>query len=123
MSLLLLFLSLYIGINIRFSIVTGIVEFLVICSLIIFKLKNVKLALSCLLPLSLGVGLSFIRPSYYSPSYSGVVLETKENYFIFSSKLEKFYVAQKEHEYEIGDYLLITGEKKELDFISLESEF
>ena len=70
-----------------------------------------------------GVGLSFIRPSFNKEAYLSVVTETKDNYFIASSTFEKFYVYQKDNAYEIGDIISLKGEKKELDFTVLESDF
>lgn len=71
----------------------------------------------------LGVGLSFIRPTFTKERYRLLVTEVKDNYYIGSSSFEKLYVYEKEHDHEIGDVLLITGYKKELDFVTLESEF
>ena len=52
-----------------------------------------------------------------------MVVEVKDNYYVFSSSLEKMYIYEPNHSHEIGDVLLISGEKKELDFVTLESEF
>ena len=71
----------------------------------------------------MGVGLSFIRPSFTKERYSGFITEVKDNYFIFSSSLEKFYVKENNNDREIGDYVSIKGYKSELDFITLESGF
>lgn len=75
--------------------------------------------ISCLV----GVGLSFIRPQFNKSEYSGIIEEVKENYFIFNSTFEKLYVYQKEHSFEIGDILVIKGNKVPLDFEVLESSF
>ena len=122
MTLLLLFLSLYIGINIRFSIVLGIVELLILLAFTFFKIKK-KTALVLLFISLAGVGLSFIRPSFNKERYEGVITEVRENYFIFSSSLEKLYVSEPNNYREIGDIVSIKGNKKELDFATLESEF
>ena len=71
----------------------------------------------------IGVGLSFIRPSFNKKEYISVVEEVKENYFIVNSSFEKLYIYQKNHSYEIGDILSIRGEKVPFDSISLESTF
>lgn len=70
-----------------------------------------------------GVGLSFIKPSFNKETYSGFIVEVKDNYFILSSSLEKLYVYEPAHDREIGDYVSIKGDKQELDFVTLESEF
>ena len=71
----------------------------------------------------MGVGLSFIRPTFIKERYQGVVIEVKDNYYIFSSTFEKIYVYEPNHDREIGDVLLINGDKEPLDFKVLESEF
>ncbi|MGM9873593.1 MAG: ComEC/Rec2 family competence protein [Bacilli bacterium] len=68
-------------------------------------------------------GISYIKISFDREIYNGMVIEAKENYFIFSSSLEKMYVYKKAHEYEIGDYLSIEGEKTQLSFSKIESTF
>ena len=122
MILLSLFLALFIGINIRYSIALGIIELLVLLAFVFFRLGK-KITLITLVASLIGVGLSFIRPNFNKEVYLSVVTETKDNYFIASSSFEKFYVYQKDNPYEIGDILLLKGEKKELDFTVLESDF
>ena len=56
-------------------------------------------------------------------SYEGIVYQTKDNYFLFKSGLEKFYIYEKSHPYEIGDVLIIQGNKETLSFNKLESDF
>lgn len=122
MSLLILFLSLFAGINIRYSLITGIIEFTLIILYLIYK-RNKKLIVISISFILVGVGLSFIRPSFTKERYSGFITEVKDNYFIFSSSLEKFYVKENNNDREIGDYVSIKGYKSELDFITLESGF
>ena len=71
----------------------------------------------------LGFGYSFIKPSYNKQSYSGFVYTVKENYFLLNSGGERLYVYAKNHTYDLGDYLSISGKKEELDFTVLESGF
>ena len=87
-----------------------------------YKKNRRNIVIATILTL-VGVGLSFIRPTFTKERYSGFVTEVRDNYFIFSSSLEKFYVSEKEHTHEIGDYVSISGKKQELDFITLESDF
>lgn len=122
MSLLILFLSLFVGINIRYSLITGIIEFTLIILYLIYK-RNKKLIVISISFILVGVGLSFIRPSFTKERYSGFITEVKDNYFIFSSSLETFYVKENNNDREIGDYVSIKGYKSELDFITLESGF
>ena len=122
MTLLLLFLALFTGINIRCSIIIGVFE---LCILLVFSFIRVgkKVALISLVASLIGVGLSFIRPCFNKEAYLSVVTESKDNYFIANSTLEKFYVYQKNNTYEIGDIISLKGHKGELDFEVLESGF
>lgn len=81
------------------------------------------MALLCLGGIVLGLGYSFIKPTYSKKSYSGIVYTVKENYFLFNSGGERLYVYSKGHSYDLGDYLTISGKKEELDFTVLESGF
>lgn len=81
------------------------------------------MALLCLGGIVLGIGYSFIKPTYSKRSYSGIVYTVKENYFLFNSGGERLYVYSKGHSYDLGDYLTINGKKEELDFTVLESGF
>lgn len=122
MTLLILFVSLFIGINLRFSIVFGLIETILWILFIIYRFGK-KSSIIPLIFVLIGVSFSFINPSFQKETYKSVVIEVKENYFIASSTFEKLYVYEKEHGYEIGDILDIRGEKVQLDFVSLESEF
>lgn len=122
MVLLFFFLSLYVGINIRVSIILGIIEALVLIAFIFYRFgkKIGFVALGCVL---IGVSISFIRPSFNKSEYQSIVIESKDNYFICQSSLEKFYISRKENEFEVGDIVTIKGEKRELDFTVIESGF
>ncbi|MBO4285960.1 MAG: MBL fold metallo-hydrolase, partial [Bacilli bacterium] len=76
--------------------------------------------LSCLL---IGVGMSFISFQYEQSSYDALVIEVKENYYIASSRLERLYIYEKGNEKEVGDIIHIEGNKKELSFYRIESDF
>ena len=74
--------------------------------------------------IALGVGISFIKIDYGNrTSFSGIVYEVKDNYFLYNSNGEKFYCYDKNHPYEIGDFLKIKGEKSKIDLVTLESDF
>lgn len=117
-----MFLSLYIGINIRISIILGIIEALILLGFVFYRFSW-KFALICLFGTSLGIVISFIRPSFNKECYQSVVVETKDNYFIASSTFEKLYISNKSNHYEIGDILLIYGKKQNLSFSTIESGF
>ena len=104
------------------SVVMGIIEALVLLIFCFFRFKR-KTFVAAVIFCLIGVGLSFIRPCFKKKEYSAVVTEVKENYFIVSSSFEKLYVYEKEHKYEIGDILLIKGNKKEVNSTAFESSF
>lgn len=122
MSLLVLFILLYLGINVRVSIILGVIELVIVLAFAFYRFgKKVFIVgmISCLI----GVCLSFVRPNFNKSEYNGIVEEVKENYFIFNSTFEKLYIYQREHSFEIGDILSIKGSKVPLDFEALESNF
>lgn len=74
---------------------------------------------------TLGISTSAII-HYVNPtneSYSGMVVESGENYFIFQSGIFRFYVYEKETEKQFGDFLVINDSPKEINFATYESQF
>ena len=67
--------------------------------------------------------MSFISFDFSKEEYQGVVVESKDNYFLLSSSFEKLYVYNKDNQYEVGDIVNIKGKKKQLSFTTLESSF
>lgn len=123
MILFLLFLSFVLGIVFKKSFIT--IGTVLLCLIIKCLLKKKKrLSLVILGSFLLGFGISFIKISYpQKSSYSAIVYEVKDNYYLVNSMGEKLYCYEKEHHHEIGDILIIKGEKEKLDFVTLESEF
>ena len=122
MFIFLAFLAIFIGLNIRYSPIVFLSLGLLLIFLIWMKRKK-KVALLLIGLISISFGVSFINFSFTRDEYSGMVIDAKDNYYLFSSKLEKLYVYDKEHKYEIGDFLTLEGEKSELSFTMLESDF
>ena len=124
MTLLLIFISFLLGITFKKSFITiGIIVILLL--LRCFCSHQKRLSLVILGTFLLGVGISYLQSPFSSNSapFQGVVYETKENYFLFSSRGEKLYCYEKDNKREVGDILLIYGSKNKLDFVTLESEF
>lgn len=122
MIIFLFFLSFYLGNVLTYSIFLFIGIALVFL-FFVYKRFKYPIALLCLGGIVLGLGYSFIKPTYSKKSYSGIVYTVKENYFLFNSGGERLYVYSKGHSYDLGDYLTISGKKEELDFTVLESGF
>lgn len=73
--------------------------------------------------MALGIGFSFLKISSQKVVYQGLVYHAKENYFLLNSGGERLYVYAKNHRYDLGDILTISGEKEELSFTTIESSF
>ena len=73
--------------------------------------------------LLIGIGVSYIQISYNQSTYTGMVVEAKNNYYIVSSQLERLYIYEKGHVKEVGDIVEINGYKKEVDVAVIESGF
>ncbi len=122
MIVFLFFLSFYLGNVLTYSIFLFIGIALVFL-FFVFKRFKLPMMLMCLGGIVLGFTYSFIKPTYNKQSYSGFVYTVKENYFLFNSGGERLYVYSKNHTYDLGDYLTISGKKEQLDFTVLESGF
>ncbi|MFA5687035.1 MAG: ComEC/Rec2 family competence protein [Bacilli bacterium] len=79
----------------------------------------------CLLFCLLGCGVSLIDKiePLANETYQGFVTTSKENYFLFKVKGQTYYVYQKDHPYEGGDYLTILGRHNKIKMTSYESRF
>ncbi len=53
--------------------------------------------------------------------YAGFVVEAKKN--LLQSHQEKFYVYEKDNNYEFGDYIVVSGNPTKLSFTTYESQF
>ena len=57
------------------------------------------------------------------PDYGGIVIDARDNYYIFQSKFERYYVYSKGNDFEVGDQIVLEGEVKELKLNTFESQF
>ena len=122
MIIFLLFICFWIGLSFRYQIIIFAIAISSIIFIIFYKYKK-KIGLIAIGLTLLGVGISYIKFDFKKEIYSGIVIDSHPNYFIMLSGMERLYTYNKENQYEIGDYLSITGEKEELSFITLESQF
>ena len=67
----------------------------VILSVIVFKKYKTKIFIISLALFGIGIGVSYIRFDFKQSSYSGIVIDARENYFIMLSKGEKLYAYEK----------------------------
>ncbi len=91
----------------------------------IYWRKGRKIFIYILLVMILGFLVSLIKFTNNPNNgiYQGIVIESKDNYVLFLSKGERFYLYLKENTYEVGDYLKIEGLAEEIKFTTYESQF
>ena len=122
MILFLVFISFWLGLVFTSApLALGCVA--IVFLLFVFKRFNKLVLCVSLGAISLGIGLSFLHISYKKSTFQGIVYSAKENYFLFNSGGERLYVYAKNHSYDLGDVLTISGEKEELSFVTIESSF
>ena len=122
MIIFLLFICFWIGLSFRYQIIIFSICTVFINLLIFYRYRK-KIGLIAVGLTIIGVGISYIKIDVKKESYSGIVIDSHPNYFLIISGGEKLYSYYKNNEYEIGDYLRITGQKEKLSFTTLESQF
>lgn len=123
MILLLIVISLILGLFLKYHIVFVLIFFSLFIIYLIYRFKNKRLIILSISIFLIGIGVSHIRFDFNKSVYKGLVIEAKENYVILSSSLEKLYYYEKDNSYEVGDIISIQGNKKEINFTTLESDF
>lgn len=98
--------------------------------LVIFFLLSLSLLFQkkkfCLLFLILGSSLILLNKAISFPkktSFVGMVIQSKDNYFLYASHGKRYYVYLNQNKYDIYDVLEIHGYEKEIADTSLEGEF
>ena len=114
MIIFLLFICFWIGISFRYQIIIFSIIGILIIFLIFYRYRK-RLGLLAIGLTIIGVGISYIKIDIKKESYSGIVIDSHPNYFLILSGMEKLYAYNKNNEYEIGDYLKITGTSIESD--------
>lgn len=125
MILFICFLALFFGLN----LIGGNLVFFLITSIIafffIFYRFSKKYAIIFAFVFLFGLAFSFfnLKLNPVSGQYSGIVIETKANYYIIYSNFERFIVYEDNNAKEVGDIISIDGNIADLIDTSLESEF
>lgn len=122
MVILVFFLLYWIGLSFRYHYVVFLIVAIIVASLTFRKFKK-KIAIFSICFFLIGIGVSYINIDINREVYDGFVSESKDNYFLLFSKLERLYVYKKNNTYEIGDYVSVSGYKQNLNFSLLESDF
>ena len=124
MIALFIFLSFWLGLTLS-SAYLALSLTTIVFLFFVFKRLRLQWLLICSSCFAIGLAVSCIKVSNNpsSKSFPGIVYLAKENYFLFNSRGERLYVHQKGHQYDIGDYLTIQGQKEDISFTRLESSF
>lgn len=106
--------------NIALSIIISLIYLV-----FVFIRFNKRFALVLLMVFIGGALLGNLRIEYNNneDTYQGMVVDVKENYFLFQSHFEKFYVYEKDCDKEVGDFLTIYSKTSDVKFTSYESQF
>ena len=106
--------------NLALSIIISLIY-----AIFIFVRFSKKSAMFFLLVFIGGAVLGNLKFEYTSKEnvYQGMVVEVKQNYFIFQSHFEKYYVYEEDTDKEIGDFLTIKSSVNDCKFTTYESQF
>ena len=124
MTLLFTVISLILGLRFlkdHIVVSVGLTLFFVIFIIYRFNWKKSIFFFSLFL---LGALFSHLPRVYNNPEniYSGVVISSKQNYFLMYSHGERFYVYEKQNDREIGDFVVVTGVPSQVKFATYESQ-
>ena len=117
-------LSLVIGLYFsRNNIVISILISLTYLLFILFRFGKKRFLIVALM-FGVGVLTPSLKPkSTTGPDYGGIVVDARDNYYIFESKFQKYYVYAEENDFEIGDRLVLKGQVRDLKINTIESQF
>ena len=107
----------------RNSLVISILVSLAYLIFILYRFGKKKFLIVILF---FGIGVFIPRipwPTNSGPEYKGIVIDARDNYYLFQSKFERYYVSAKDNDFDIGDQLVLKGEVTEFRSTSYESQF
>lgn len=108
----------------KINFIVGIITSLIFLSFAFIKLpKKRSLIYLAIIISCAGISKIPFENNNNENIYSGIVIESKENYFLFQSGLEKFYIYEKENSREVGDVLCVEAKPQKLEITSYESRF
>ena len=120
--------GLIIGFNIGFYLFSlAVILPLLVLILFVWPLRKRGKIGMITMGVALLIGFAFAVPKTEARTdygvYEGIVVENRENYFLFDSGFHRYYVYEKDCEREEGDILLITGKASPLKITSYEGYF
>lgn len=124
MFLLTLTFALVLGLYfLRNNIVISILISLAYLIFVLYRFGKKKFAI-VLAVFGLGILVPVIPyPTNTGPTYGGIVIDARDNYYLFQSKFERYYVYSEGNNFNIGDRLKITGKSEPLKMTTYESRF
>ena len=107
----------------RNNLVISIIISLAFLIFILYRFGKKKLVV-VIFVFALGVLIPQIPiKSNSQPSFEGTVIDARDNYYLFQSKFERYYVYSEDNDFEIGDRLTLKGEVKAFKSTTYESRF
>src|SRR5574344_802773 len=96
-----------------------VISIILCCLFIIFifiRFKK-KCGIIVLTIMAVGISLPYVCSLIQTDNtrYEGVVVERKDNYYLFLSQFEKFYIYEERHDKEIGDYLIVCSKSQDIE--------
>ena len=107
----------------RYNIVISILISITYLAFILWRFGKKRFVLVIAL---FGIGVLLPRVTLASnngPDYGGIVIDARDNYYLFQSKFERYYVYAEDNDFEVGDKLVLKGEVTKFKATSFESGF
>lgn len=124
------FLGLIVGLYFfRNNIVLSLIVSLAFVTIVLIRFKGEKRKAVILIPFitfiygCVSSQIPIISSAINHQSYCGFVIESKENYFLFQSGLQRFYVYEEGNYREVGDILNIKSKPTKIEMTTYESQF
>lgn len=125
MIILLSFIAFFLGLRLLHSLMIVFAIFSIIFLVFVLLRYKRKAFIIAFISICAGIGvscLSYIKNSSLD-TFEGIVTESHENYYIFTSKMEKFYVYEEGNSAEKFDIYIIYGNANALNIPCAESQF
>ena len=107
----------------RNNLVISIIISLAFLVFVLYRFGKKKLVIA-LVFFGIGVFIPRIPVSINSgPEYKGIVIDARDNYYLFQSKFERYYVYSEDNDFEIGDRLVLKAKVCDLKITTYESRF
>ena len=107
----------------RNNIVISIIISFAFLLFVLYRFGKKKVVIA-LVFFGIGVFIPRIPVSNNSgPEYKGIVIDARDDYYLFQSKFERYYVYSEDNDFNIGDRLILKGEVKTFKSTSYESQF